>query len=181
MVQLTFKKFLNIIYHKLNFIEVIILYKGYLTIKITDEETNFPIEGAKIKISTIPKDECKKSKILYDNLLTNSSGQVKKVLLDAPNFMYSQVPNSPRAYSTYLLEVEKDGYETIIIEGVQILPCIEAIQNISLPRSSKLSKSNIKIYTIGKHSLYGPYEAKILEPSLKKYRMFYLMLLCLNI
>lgn len=167
IVQLTFKVFFNTIYNNLNFIGVIILYKGYLTIKITDEETNFPIEGARIKISTISKDECEKNKILYNNLLTNDSGQVKKVLLDAPNFMYSQVPNSPRAYSTYILEVEKEGYDTVIIEGVQILPCIEAIQNMSLSKVSNITKSNVKVYTIGKHSLYGPYEAKILEPSLK--------------
>lgn len=144
------------------------MYKGCLTIKVTDEETNFPIEFVKIKIYTFPTDDCKKSKILYDDLITNSSGQVKKIPLDAPNFLYSQFPNSPRAYSKYLLEVEKEGYQSVIIEGVQILPCVEAIQNISLSRASKNAKSNVKVYEIGENVLYGNYKPKLFEPSLKK-------------
>lgn len=141
--------------------------KGLLTIKVIDENTNFPIKGAKINICTIPKDECEKSKHIYKDLVTNSSGQVKKIPLDAPDLMYSLVPNSPRAYSTYLLQISKDGYETIVIQGVQILPFIEAIQNISMSLVSSISSLNKGVYVIGDNTLYGNYPPKIFEPSMK--------------
>ncbi|GAA0711388.1 spore cortex-lytic germination protein SleC [Paraclostridium ghonii] len=143
------------------------MYKGLLTIKVTDETTNFPIEGVCINICSMPKEGCKKSKYIYKNLITNISGMVKKISLDAPNFMYSQVPNSPRAYSTYILTISKEGYQSVVLEGVQILPLVEAIQNISLSRTSPFT-ANKKIYKIGDNVLYGNYPPKILEDDLKQ-------------
>lgn len=144
------------------------MYKGLLTIKVTDEITNFPIEGVSINICAMPKEVSTKSKYIYKNLITNSSGMVKKVSLDAPNFIYSQVPNSPRAYSTYILTISKDGYQTVVIQGIQILPLVEAIQNISLSKISAFTTTNKKIYKIGDNVLYGNYQPKILEDDLKK-------------
>lgn len=144
------------------------MYKGLLTIKVTDEITNFPIEGVSINICAMPKEGSTKSKYIYKNLITNSSGMVKKVSLDAPNFIYSQVPNSPRAYSTYILTISKDGYQSVVIQGVQILPLVEAIQNISLSKISAFTTTNKKIYKIGDNVLYGNYQPKILEDDLKK-------------
>lgn len=144
------------------------MYKGLLTIKVTDEITNFPIEGVSINICAMPKEGSTKSKYIYKNLITNSSGMVKKVSLDAPNFIYSQVPNSPRAYSTYILTISKDGYQTVVIQGVQILPLVEAIQNISLSKISAFTTTNKNIYKIGDNVLYGNYQPKILEDDLKK-------------
>ncbi|GIM33560.1 peptidoglycan-binding protein [Paraclostridium bifermentans] len=143
------------------------MYKGLLTIKVTDEITNFPIEGVSINICAMPKEGSTKSKYIYRNLITNSSGIVKKVSLDAPNFIYSQVPNSPRAYSTYILTISKDGYQSVIIQGVQILPLVEAIQNISLSKTSALTKTGPQVYKIGDNVLYGNYQPKILEDDLK--------------
>ncbi|MDM8126962.1 hypothetical protein QUV80_00565 [Paraclostridium benzoelyticum] len=54
------------------------MYKGLLTIKVTDEITNFPIEGVSINICAIPKEGSTKSKYIYKNLITNSSGMIKK-------------------------------------------------------------------------------------------------------
>lgn len=144
------------------------MYKGLLTIKVTDEITNFPIEGVSINICAMPKEGSTKSKYIYKNLITNSSGMVKKVSLDAPNFIYSQVPNSPRAYSTYILTISKDGYQSVVIQGVQILPLVEAIQNISLSKISVFTTTNKKIYKIGDNVLYGNYQPKIFEDDLKK-------------
>lgn len=144
------------------------MYKGLLTIKVTDEITNFPIEGVSINICAMPKEGSTKSKYIYKNLITNSSGMVKKVSLDAPNFIYSQVPNSPRAYSTYILTISKEGYQSVVIQGVQILPLVEAIQNISLSKISAFTTTNKKIYKIGDNVLYGNYQPKILEDDLKK-------------
>ncbi len=142
--------------------------KGLLTIKVIDENTNFPIKGVKINIYTIPTDEYEKSKHIYKDLVTNSSGQVKKIPLEAPDLMYSLVPNSPRAYSVYMLQISKEGYETIVIEGVQILPFIEAIQNISMSLVGTIGSLNKGVYIIGDNTLYGTYPPKIFEPSKKK-------------
>ncbi len=143
------------------------MFKGLLSVKVTDLNTNYPIEGAKIKICTMPKDECKKVKVLYNCLCTDSSGEVIKIILDAPNYVYSQLPSQHRAYATYLIKITKEGYQPVVIQGVQILPYVEAIQTIQMSKITPLSANAQSIFTIDDHTLYKNYPPKISEPSLK--------------
>ena len=143
---------------------------GYLTVSVLDSSTNRPIEGATVNIYSIPQGG-ERSSIVYQNLKTNLSGQVTGLTLDAPDIIYSLQPSDIRPYSLYSVEVSVDGYETVVIDGTQILPTVEARQNVPIIAKTRCknsySRQNELVYEIEPHTLYGNYPPKIPESSLK--------------
>ena len=138
---------------------------GLLTINVTDYNDAYAIEGANVTLYYIHQ-KSNEWELVSDNLKTDVSGQVRKISLYAPQFLYSQMPNEPRPYSRYVVEVSKEGYQTETIEGVQVLPCIEAIQNVILKKQT--TKTNLPVeYNIEEHKLYYGYEPKIMEAETK--------------
>ena len=138
---------------------------GLLTINVTDYNDAYAIEGANVTLYYIHQ-KSNEWELVSDNLKTDVSGQVRKISLYAPQFLYSQMPNEPRPYSRYVVEVSKEGYQTETIEGVQVLPCVEAIQNVILKKQT--TKANLPVeYTIEDHKLYAGYEPKIIEDDTK--------------
>ncbi|RDY24575.1 peptidoglycan-binding protein [Romboutsia maritimum] len=140
---------------------------GFLTVSVIDSRTNRPIEGASINIYN---NEERRS-TLYQNLTTNESGQVTGLQLPAPDLKYSQQPSEVRPYSQYTVEAIMNGYETIIIDGCQILPTVQARQTIPLPNKERskmsYSRQNEEIYVIPEHTLFGKFPPKIPESDLK--------------
>ncbi|MEF9991153.1 MAG: peptidoglycan-binding protein [Romboutsia sp.] len=136
--------------------------KGLLTISVIDYEDSYAIENAKISIYYIHR--CNdKWELLCDNLMTDESGQVRKIGLYAPNIEYSEVPeNTERPYSRYVVEVTKNGYEKGRVSGIQVLPCIEALQTIELKQLGK-KYSVPSEFAIEEHKLYAGYTPKIIE------------------
>lgn len=141
------------------------LSKGLLTINVTDYESSYAIKDSKISIYYIHR-KSNEWELLCDDLVTDISGQVRKIKLYAPEFIFSQYPDEPRPYSKYAIEVSKEGYESEIISGIQVLPCIEAIQNVRLQKIGK-KKSSQSLYDIEEHILYSGYEPKIFEDEIK--------------
>jgi len=143
---------------------------GYLTVSVLDSSTNRPLEGATVNIYSIPQGG-ERSSIVYQNLKTNLSGQVTGLTLDAPDIIYSLQPSDIRPYSLYSVEVSVDGYETVVIDGTQILPTVEARQNVPIIAKTRCknsySRQNELVYEIEPHTLYGIYPPKIPESSLK--------------
>lgn len=138
---------------------------GLLTINVTDYNDAYAIEGANVTLYYMHQ-KSNEWELVSDNLKTDVSGQVRKISLYAPQFLYSQMPNEPRPYSRYVVEVSKEGYRTETIEGVQVLPCVEAIQNVILKKQT--TKSNLPLeYNIEEHKLYYGYEPKIMEAETK--------------
>ena len=138
---------------------------GLLTINVTDYNDAYAIEGANVTLYYIHQ-KSNEWELVSDNLKTDVSGQVRKISLYAPQFLYSQMPNEPRPYSRYVVEVSKEGYQTETIEGVQVLPCVEAIQNVILKKQT--AKTNLPSeYSIEEHKLYYGYEPKIIEAETK--------------
>jgi len=145
---------------------------GYLTVSLIDSTNNRPIQNGSINIYSVSDDVTKASTTMYQNLLTNESGQVLDLILPAPDKEYSLDPtNTIRPYSQYIIEAVVDGYETVVIDGAQLFATIEARQDITMiPRTrSKLSYSrqNELIFPIDEHTLYGIFPPKIPESSLK--------------
>ena len=70
-----------------------------------------------------------------------------------------------------VVEVIADGYETVIIDGTQIFPTVEARQNVPLNAQSRrrpfYSRQNENVYNIGENTLFGTYPPKIPEADLK--------------
>ncbi|MGL6106729.1 peptidoglycan-binding protein [Romboutsia sp.] len=139
--------------------------KGLLTINVVDYESSYAIKDAKIAIYYIHR-QTNELELLCEDLITDASGQIRKISLYAPKFLYSQYPNEPRPYSRYVVEVTKEGYEKETIVGVQVLPCIEAIQNVRLKKYNK-KKILPSEYNIEEHLLYAGYEPKIYESEIK--------------
>jgi hypothetical protein len=137
---------------------------GFLTVNITDATTNRPIKNVNVNIYD-------GSKKVYQNLKSDESGQIIGLNLSAPDLIYSQQPSDTRPYSKYTVEAIIDGYETVIIDGVQLFATVESRQGILLSpknRSKKLySRDNEKSYEIGDNTLFGTYPPKIAESDLK--------------
>ncbi|MGL4913846.1 MAG: peptidoglycan-binding protein [Romboutsia sp.] len=140
--------------------------KGLLTINVVDYENFYAIKNAKVAIYYIHR-ETNELELLCDNLKTDESGQVRKIGLYAPNIKYSQKPEKQRPYSRYVVEVTKEGYDKTVISGIQVLPCIEAMQTVELKRLGKKNYALPSEYSIEEHILYGGYDPKIMENELK--------------
>lgn len=143
---------------------------GFLTVSVLDNLTNRPIEGATVNIYSNPESG-ERSSIVYQNLTTDSSGQVTGLKLDAPDIIFSQQPSDVRPYSQYTVEVQIDGYETVLVDGTQVFPTVESRQNVPLLSKercrSSYSRQNEEVYNIGDNTLYGTYPPKIPESDLK--------------
>ncbi|XTR37616.1 spore cortex-lytic germination protein SleC [Paraclostridium tenue] len=143
---------------------------GFLTVSVVDSTNNFPIVDATVNVYSMDTED-QVSRLIFQNLKTDISGQIVGLNLEAPDLIYSQQPSDVRPYSQYIVEVIKDGYETTLINGTQILATVIAEQGIRmqpLQRSRRLySRQNEIIIDIGPHTLWGNYPPKIPESDLK--------------
>lgn len=143
---------------------------GFLTVNVVDSTNNFPIVDATVNVYSIATED-QASRTIFQNLKTDISGQIVGLNLEAPDLIYSQQPSDVKPYSQYIVEVIKDGYETTLINGTQILATVIAEQGIRmqpLQRSRRLySRQNEIIVNIGPHTLWGNYPPKIPESDLK--------------
>lgn len=145
---------------------------GLLTVFVVDSQTNRPIPDATVNIYSIPDESGASPTNVYQNLKTDISGQVTELTLPAPDVAFSLTPTSTvRPYSKYIVEVIKDGYETIVINGAQIFATVVARQPIQLTQKQRspllYNRQNELVFSIGEHTLWGNYPPKIPESDLK--------------
>ncbi len=99
---------------------------GYLIIQARTAEGALPLSGVRVRI----KDH--KGTVLYE-LTTDESGETKQISLPAVDRRWSLDPSyTGIPYSTYNLEMEAEGFNSLRIIGVQIFDGEKAIQPISL-------------------------------------------------
>ena len=102
-------------------------------------------------------DQQESTGIVLENLRTDESGQVRNLTLDAPNIEYSLQPSNVKPYSEYIVEVIVQGFETVQIRGTQILPAVEALQNVPIGSPNTTNRKSRKrqtevIYDIAAHT-----------------------------
>lgn len=146
---------------------------GFLTVSVINFSTNRPIKDATINIYGMD-DQQNSTGIVFENLKTDESGQVRGLTLPAPDVQYSLDPASTvKPYSEYIVEVISQEFEPVLIKGTQILPIVEALQDVPVGRPTQQTRKNNKnrqqdtIYDISAHTLWGNYPPKIPESSLK--------------
>lgn len=144
---------------------------GYLSISVINASNNRPIQDALVNVYGM-NDQQESTGIVLENLRTDESGQVRNLTLDAPNIEYSLQPSDVKPYSEYIVEVIAQGFETVQIRGTQILPAVEALQNVPIGSPSTTNRKSRKrqtevVYDIAAHTLWGNYPPKIPESSLK--------------
>ncbi|MGL5353540.1 MAG: peptidoglycan-binding domain-containing protein [Clostridium sp.] len=134
--------------------------KGRLKIQCFNSDTYIPVEGTKILVTSAVGTPGKTTNI---ELSTNSMGETETIELDAPPFAYSQSPEEPVPYSLYNIRMERDGFETLVINGCQIFPEETALQLSNLiERGNRSSRANV--INIQPNRLNGNFPAKIPEP-----------------
>ena len=144
---------------------------GYLRISVINASNNRPIQDALVNVYGM-NDQQESTGIVLENLRTDESGQVRNLTLDAPNIEYSLQPSDVKPYSEYIVEVIAQGFETVQIRGTQILPAVEALQNVPIGSPNTTNRKSRKrqtevVYDIAAHTLWGNYPPKIPESSLK--------------
>lgn len=135
---------------------------GSLQINLTSGLNSRPVADATIHISYTGVPDS-----ILEELHTDSSGQTETIELDAPPLEYSLNPAiEEQPYSEYTLHIEAPGFESVSIAGVEILPTVKAIQNVTMNPSDTMGPSE-EVFVIPAHTLYGTYPAKIPESEIK--------------
>ena len=138
-------------------------YTGTLQVHVTSSVGFFPVSGA---IVTVSASEAPNA--VLEQLTTNESGQTQPIQLPAPDPAYSQEPGQPRPYSSYIIEVAAPGYESVRINGSEILPGEESLQPVFMnPLETAPPDAAEEEIAIPDHTLYGDYPAKIPESEIK--------------
>ena len=133
--------------------------KGRLKIQCFVGDTYVPVDGSNITLVSTSGQTNDNKEV---NLVTNSSGESQVIELNAPPLEYSQNPDQPTPYSLYDLRIDKEGFKTLVINGVQIFPSQTAIQQCQLIKSNNRN-SRADVINIGPNTLNGNYPSKIPE------------------
>lgn len=135
--------------------------RGKLQINVTSTLGLFPVTDAKVKVTLSGEPDT-----VIEELDTNISGQTVEIELPAPPLEYSLEPGAEQPYADYNVTVTAPGYESVIVEGVQVLPEVEAVQPISMT-PKEIEKATEEDIVIPPHTLFGTYPPKIEEDEVK--------------
>lgn len=105
---------------------------GTLTVRVYTSQAQIPIEGATVVV-TAPGKEGKLR--LLSIQVTDSSGIVRTIRVDAPAPGESTAPNGtgePAPFAVCDVWAEHPNYAILRVEGVQIFPGVETIQDMEL-------------------------------------------------
>ena len=134
--------------------------KGGLKLQCFVGDTYIPIEGIKATLVSSPGSGGESKEV---DLTTNSSGESQVIELSAPPLEYSQQPTGNTPYSLYNLRVERQGFQSLVINGIQIFPDEIAIQKCNLVASSRKVGNRAEVINIQPNTLNGNYPSKIPE------------------
>lgn len=129
---------------------------GRLKIQLFEGGTYIPVDGG---VATLTPMEGGPAL----NLTVDSSGESPVVDLNAPPREYSQEPTDQLPYSLYNLRVERQGFEPLIVNGIQIFPQETALQPCRLIPTNSRSSYRQQVIQILPNRLNGDFPAKIPE------------------
>ena len=136
--------------------------KGKLQINVTSTLGFLPVKDAKVRITFSGEPNT-----VIEELDTNISGQTVVVELPAPPVDYSFEPGAAQPYADYDITVTAPGYETVLVEGVQVLPDVESYQPVSMEPEEVETAPEEEI-VIPPHVLFAEYPPKIEEDEIKE-------------
>ncbi|MBE5960095.1 MAG: peptidoglycan-binding protein [Lachnospiraceae bacterium] len=137
---------------------------GELQVNVTSAAGNRPIDAATVTITP----QSANASGSAEQLRTGANGKTDSITLPTPPLDYSLTPGSDMPYSEYQISVTAPGFEPLIISGAEILPTVQAIQNITLDPSVPAEEGTAEEYVIPDHTLYGEYPPKIVEDEVKE-------------
>lgn len=134
--------------------------RGRLQIRVLSNQRSTPVADATIDISYSGDPESTVEKVS-----TDSTGQTAAIELATPPLEYSLAPSETQPYSEYTLRITAEGFETITINGTEILADQVALQEVRLRPLA--GNEGIDTIVIPAHTLYGTYPPKIAEAEIK--------------
>lgn len=147
--------------HKLRAAQSDLTDKGRLQINVTSTLGFIPVTDAKVTITLSGQPDT-----VIEELNTNISGQTVEVELPAPALDYSLEPGDVQPYADYDISITAPGYETVVVEGVQVLPEVESIQPVSMV-PQEVETAQEEDILIPPHTLFYDYPPKIEEDEIK--------------
>lgn len=135
---------------------------GKLTVNVTSDRDNQPIEGATIRITYTDRPDQ-----TLEETTTNRQGQIPDLELEAPPVDYSMAPGDVKPYAEYTIYISAPGFETLEVSGAEIFSGELAIQNAALLPLSPTEPNGAVLYVIPDHTLWGDYPPKIAEDEIK--------------
>lgn len=135
---------------------------GKLNVNVISDNTNRPIEGATVRITT----ESAPDRII-EEARTDAQGQLNDIELETPPLEYSMDPSANKPYSEYTIYVSAPGFETTEISGAELFSGETAIQNIDLIPADTAEPDSAELFVIPDHTLWGDYPPKIAESEIK--------------
>lgn len=115
-----------------------------------------PVTGGKVVVLNESGEE------LY-TLFTDESGKTQPVSLEAPSKDFSEEAGEPQPYTSYNLKISADGFKDVLINGVQIFPDSQAIQNVAM-----IPGEGVNIINVPPPVLWGDYPSKEPEEEIKE-------------
>ena len=134
--------------------------RGRLQIRVLSNQRATPVADATIDISYSGEPQSTVEKVS-----TDSTGQTAAIELATPPLEYSLAPSETQPYSEYTLRITAEGFETITINGTEILADQVALQEVRLRPLA--GNEGIDTIVIPAHTLYGTYPPKIAEAEIK--------------
>ena len=123
---------------------------GYLTVHLTTADSALPVPGAKINIYDMEGN-------LIDTVFTDQSGLSEQVGLPAPPWQTQFDPDLPvRPYSRYIVEIIAEGFNTTVINGVQVFDESGSTLPIDLHPVSPDEIPHVEEFDIGENALEMP-------------------------
>ncbi len=133
---------------------------GKLKIEVQSALGIAPVAGARITLRSTGNPTN-----ILEQFETDDSGQTESIELETPPLEYSMEPEQPQPYSLYTIEVEKEGFLPVTINGIEIMPEETAIQNVQMnPFETDNTENNI---VIDNNTLFEEYPPKIAESEIK--------------
>ena len=106
--------------------------EGYLVVHVTTARGAIPLEGAAVHSRTNEDaDTTPRADILYATT-TNRDGNTERIPLPAPPRENSMLPSDVPPFSTYHLEVRREGYGMQSFIALPIFSGITAVQPVDL-------------------------------------------------
>ena len=136
--------------------------EGMLSVNVTSDATNLPIDGAQVQITYNGEPDR-----ILEETTTNSLGQIQPLSLSAPPVEYSMEPGANKPYAEYTISISAPGFEPFRISGEEVFSGETAIQNASLLPISPPISGDTELFVIPDHTLWGDYPPKIAEDEIK--------------
>lgn len=137
---------------------------GKVMVNVTSILGSRPIVGAKVQIGFTAEPGK-----WIEELTTDRNGHTEEVELSAPSIEYSMEPSVTQPYSEYTILTTAPGYEPVEVSGVQVLPDVTAVQNITMmPTKDSLGNgTTAELFVVPANTLYGDFPPKIAENEVK--------------